>query len=230
MKKMIEYQTLDAKCIALEKQVESSKEHDILNKMGAVYKDMQSKLIQLEEQAKQLNKEYEDAYVLYEKNMEKAKKLSSANLDKQDEESLKKDLDDANKISSDLFMLERKLNQILVSINTCLKDFELAKKQGLQARSTYAKAKESLETLKAKIAPQTAEIAKQCKVLESGLDKTLFTKYKAHIKDGIFPVFVPMKDNRCGYCRVEIPMAKVNSLTDKDVIVCEQCRRFIYKA
>lgn len=229
MKKILEYQTLDAERIALSKEIESSKEHAVLNEMGALYKKMQGKLIELENQAKSLNDEYTKAFATYEKNLEKVKELTNADLAKQDKEKLEADLADANKISSDLFMLERKLNQILVSINSTLKEFETAKKQGLQARATYAKAKDSLEALKTKLAPQQAKLEKELKALQAGLDKELFTKYQSHTKDGIFPVFVPLKDGRCGYCRVEVPMAKANSLTDKDVIVCEQCRRFIYK-
>ena len=70
---------------------------------------------------------------------------------------------------------------------------------------------------------------KELKKLEPELDATMFAKYKALKHDNVFPAFVPLQVNRCGYCRVELPMAKVNQLKTNDFITCEQCRRLIYK-
>ena len=65
--------------------------------------------------------------------------------------------------------------------------------------------------------------------MESTLDNALFSKYKAIKNDGIFPVYTRLKDDACGYCRMEIPKNKLDSLKNADSTICEHCRRVIIK-
>lgn len=229
MNKILEYQKYDAEIMQLENQVKNSKEHEVISKMGVLYKDMQTKLLQLENDAKALSDEYNDNLAIYEDNLKKTRKLTGEKVEELNNDKLTDNLDTANKISSDLFMLERKLNLILTSISNILKDFENAKKNGLMAKAKYNEAKVSLDKFKQSIEPKKAEIEKQLKKLESSLDPKLFTKYKAFKHDNVFPVFVPLTDKRCGYCRVEMPSGKIDSLKNEEYIVCEQCGRLIYK-
>lgn len=229
MNKIIEYQKLDAELVALDKQIETSKEHEVLGKMGSIYKEMQTKLLALEESAKKLHEEYAESFSAYQENLAKVKKLADAKVENLSEDKLNAQLETANKISSDLFMLERKLNQVLLNMNNALKEFELTKNKGLMAKNKYGEAKQALENLKAEVEPKKEAINKQLAKLEAGLDKNLFAKYKALKHDNVFPPFVPLQVNRCGYCRMELPSNKINELKTVDFIICEQCRRVIYK-
>lgn len=229
MNKILEYQKLDSEIMQLENQIKSSKEHDVISKMSALYKSMQTKLLQLENDAKKLSDEYNESLVLYEENLNKTRALTGGKIEGLDSDKLNSNLEIANKISSDLFMLERKLNLILTSINNILKEFERAKKNGLLAKAKHVEAKESLNKLIQSIEPKKVEIEIQLKKMESGLDAKMFAKYKSFKHDNVFPVFVPLIDKRCGYCRVEMPSAKVDSLKTEDFIFCEQCSRLIYK-
>lgn len=228
MNKILEYQKLDAELIALEKQVENSKESEALNKVGAIYKELQAQLLQIEKEAGNLKEEYDKAFKSYEENLNSVKKLTNSKIENLDNTKLNSYLDEANKLSSELFMLERKLNQILVSISNALKDFETTKNKGLAAKNKYSEIKKLIEKQQQEILPKQEKIKEQLQKMEAGLDKDLFAKYKVLKHDNVFPVFVPLHVNRCGYCRVELPSAIINSLKNNNYITCEHCRRLIY--
>lgn len=229
MKNILHYQQLDSELVALEKQYDSLKEHEMLGKMSVLYKDMQSTLLTLEENAKKVSEEYDASFKQYQEYLNKTKSLNDAEITKLSDDDLAHNLESANKISSDLFMLERKLNLMITTINNTLKDFENAKNKLMYAKSKHAELKEFLEKAKAEMQPKTAKIEKELKSLVPTLDEKLFTRYKALKHDNVFPVFVPLNDKRCGYCRVELPSGKLDNLRSQDFIVCEQCGRLIYK-
>ena len=226
--KILEYQKLDYKLSTLERKGTSTKEQEALSKLSAMYKDVQNKLVALESQAKELHDTYQATYKEYEGHIKKVNTLTGADTENLDEAALAEKLESANKISSDIFMLERKLNQILTNSNAVLKEFETAKTTGIQVRKRHADAKAALEQTKASAEPEKEELARQLKTMEGGLDKALFEKYKAMKHDNVFPVFVPLVDKRCGYCRVELPSSKIDELKNVENIVCEQCARLIY--
>lgn len=229
MNKILEYQNLDAELVALDKQVETSAEHEVLSKMGAVVKEMQTKLLWLEDNAKKLSADYNETFTAYQQGLASVKKLTEGKLEKLSEEQLNDSLEEANKLSGSLFMLERKLNQLVLNIQNSLKEFEITKNKALSARNKYGEAKSILEKQKTDLEPRKTAIMKQLQKLEPQLDESLFAKYKALKHDNVFPAFVPLAINRCGYCRVELPSSKLDELKNKDFIVCEQCRRYIYK-
>ena len=230
MEKILEYQKIDAEIIKLDKEIENSGEIEIINKMSAFYKEMQSKLLAIEKEAANISKEYMETLSVYEKNVEESKKLSGKKIDNLSGDKLEENLEIANKISGDLFSLERKLNLILTSITNILKEFEVSKNKVILAKNKYNEAKAKLDKLKQSIKPQKATYIKELKKLEKDLDANLFAKYKALKNDNVFPVFVNLIDKRCGYCRFELPSGKLDKLKNEEFMICEQCRRIIHKA
>ncbi len=227
MKKILDYQKLDAKLLQLKSKLEGSKEHEVLKEMAAVYKDMQSKLFEIENKSESIKKDYDQTLQEYEKSIAKSKELSSQKVESFKDEMLNEELDKANKISSQLFMLERKLNIILTTINNTLKEFETTKNRALAAKNKHAEAKVRLENLQKETQPKIDALEKDLKKLEADLNADVFKKYKSLKNEKIFPVFVPLLDKNCGYCRVEMSNLKLDTLKDQPYIVCEQCGRLI---
>jgi len=126
-------------------------------------------------------------------------------------------------------MIERNLNIIITKISQALKDFETSKKQAMVARNKHKEAKDEYTKKISELEPKIANIEKELKTLESSLDKSLFQKYKSVKNDGIFPVYTRLKDDACGYCRMEIPKNKLDTLKTADSCICEHCRRIIFK-
>jgi predicted nucleic acid-binding Zn-ribbon protein len=106
-----------------------------------------------------------------------------------------------------------------------LDEFKNTKNNIIKAKTKYAESKAKYDTEIEKIAPQCSEIRQKMIALQDSIDKNLFAKYQSIRNDKIFPVFVKLKDNHCGGCRVELPMAKVNKLKADKMITCDQCHR-----
>jgi predicted nucleic acid-binding Zn-ribbon protein len=197
--------------------------------MVAFVKDAQIKIVNLEKSAKNLYDEYKEVTLEYEKNFKKIKALTSSDLDKANDNKLNSNLELVNQFSSDLFSLERKLNNIISSINTTLKEFETTKNNVIIARKKHAESKNKLSEIEKEYEPKIKELKTKLNKLEAKVNPAIMQKYKNYKKDNIFPVFVSLNDKRCGYCRFELPSGKIDKLKNEDFITCEQCGRLIFK-
>ncbi len=220
--KILKYQDLDKQARALEKESSNMEEKQIMNKMIAFVKDAQNKSLGLENSAKQLVDDYKKTKSEYETTLKNIQKLVN------EESHNDKTFNLINTYSSDLYMLERKLNIIVTKTQEILKQFGAAKNNVLKAKQKHKECKEKYESKIKEINPKIEKIRQEQKKLESEIDDKVLTKYKSVLHDNIFPVFVPVSNKSCGACRIEIPMGKLNKLKNDGYIICEQCGRFIY--
>ena len=95
-------------------------------------------------------------------------------------------------------------------------------------KQKYKESKLACEKLEESIKPKVEEIKKQKLEMEKSIDPVLLGKYKHLRQDKIFPVFVPLNNNSCGGCSMELPAALMNKLKAEGYLECEQCRRYIY--
>lgn len=229
MNKIIEYQKLEENILKLEKELSICDERNIMNKMIILVKDAQNKSNTLEDDAKSLIDEYVEIKKNYDNNVQKVQKISKENANEMDMEKVDKYMVMVNTISSEMFMIERKLNIIIPKIKELLKEFEIARNTAIKARNKHKECKEKFEEKANIIQPKILELKKKMSSLEKSLPKDEFDKYKHLRADNIFPVFVSIHDKVCSACRVEIPSGKLDKLKNNNYIVCEQCRRLIYK-
>lgn len=219
---ILKYQELDRQIRLLEKESANMQEKQIMNKMIAFVKDAQNKSGELESNAKQLVDDYKKTKAEYDKVLANIQKLISS--DAQNE----KTLGIINTYSSDLYMLERKLNIIVTKTQEVLKQFGVAKNNVIKAKQKHKECKEKYDAKVNEITPKIAKLRQEQKSLESSIDEKMLSKYKSVLHDNIFPVLVPVSNKLCGGCRIEIPMGKMDKLKNDGFIVCEQCGRVIY--
>lgn len=229
MKTMLQYQRLDGELKKIQRTVNNSQEKEIMNKMIAYVKDAQNISNGIESKASKVVNDYMSLKKSYDANASKVEKLISTM--PSGEEELKKTYALINTLSSELFMIERNLNIVIGKAKDLLKDFESTKNNVIKARNKHKVSKENYEKLIRDNEPKIAEIKSQMKALEKDVDSTLLEKYKAMKNDNIFPVFVPLMDERtCAGCRMEVASSKLNKLSSEQFIVCEHCGRLIYKS
>lgn len=228
LENILKYQQLDMELTKLEKQVLTSEEKQTMNKMINYVKDAQNKSIAYENRANDLIAEYQKVKKDYDANFKLVHDLTAKNAEEMDEETLNDTFNKINKISSDLYMLERKLNMSVNNIKTILKEFEVTKNNVMKARAKHKESKEKYEKLIAEITPKINKIKTEMKKIESSVDEKLFNKYKTLKHDGIFPVFVKINGKLCGGCHMELPSGKLDKLKNDAYIVCEQCGRVIF--
>jgi len=228
MKKILEYQNLEIELMKLKKANVNSVEKNNMSKLKSYIVETQDKGMKLENDAKTLLDDYKKLKNSYDANVDKVQELTSKDLSTIALDDVDTILSKINSLSSELFLLERNLNIIITKIKTSLKDFETTKNNIIKAKQKYNEFKAKYEQDLHNVMPKVKELEQKLKAMEGDLDPELWNKYKAAKLDKIFPVFVPVANNHCSGCRVEIPTSKINKLKTEGKIVCEQCHRIIY--
>ena len=229
MEKILAYQKLDNELLQLEKQINTSEDREVMNKMIAYVKDAQNRSLMLEDNAKNLLEDYKQISDIFDKDYKKIKTVIAKDVNELKENKLAETKELASEISDELTSLERKLIAIVNTSKNIMNEFENTKNNALKARSRHKSSRDKLAALTSKLEPQINKIKSEMAKLENGIDKVILTKYKTYRNDNVFPVFVPLNDRRCGYCRMEIPSNKLDKFKDKEFMVCEQCNRLIFK-
>ena len=226
--KLLEYQKLDIELRKMKREVNgnmSSKDVDFLN---INIKDAQGKILELEENSKELLESFKKLVEVQKKGLLYVQKNKDANIENMTEVELKDFEAKMNQTAKNLAELENRLLSHNQTVKKVVSDYKMYRKQILDAKE----AKENLKNQSASVMeekfPSIEELKKQQKKLESEIDAKKFAKYKALKADGIFPVFVPLVDKRCGGCRVELSSAMIDKIKSDGVCECEQCRRIIY--
>ena len=228
MKTMLQYQKLDIELKKIQRAVNNSQEKEIMNKMISYVKDAQNVSNVIENKASKVVNDYFSLKKSYEVNTKKVEKLT-AELPKNEEE-LKQTYAQINSLSSELFMIERNLNILIGKAKDLLKEFEVTKNNVIKARSKHKTSKENYEKLIRDNEPKINEIKAQMKAMEKSIDASLLEKYKSMKNDNIFPVYVPLLDDKACYgCRMEVASSKLNKLSVEPFITCEHCGRLIYR-
>lgn len=225
---LLEYQKLDGKLLLLKRDLEKNEAKLTLNKVVALVKDSQNKLIELEAKAKASIQEFQKNKADYENAYSELAKLTKQDVEKLSESQINENMEKANQLVSALSSLERALSSQAESINNIIKNFEVCRNNIVTYRQKYKESKTKCDQLEISIKPKVEEIKKQMHSLEKDIDATLLAKYKQIRQDRIFPVFVPLNNNACGGCSMEMPAALMEKLKSKGYLECEQCRRYIY--
>lgn len=229
MNKLLEYQRLDVQKSKIEKELQNSEEKNVMAKMISYVKEASNKSAKFENDAKGYIDEYNKLKSDYEKNQKLVEKLTKLSANSISMEEVDESLVSLNSISSEMFMIERKLNILITKVKELLKNFESAKQTALKARAKHKESKEKYDKKASMLQPKIDELTETLSKMEKDLNKEDFAKYKQLKNDNIFPVFVPLNEKVCSACRMEVPSAKFDKLKNEKYIVCEQCRRLIYK-
>lgn len=228
LEKLLEYQKLDGKLLALKRDLEKNPAKQNLNKVVLLVKDSQNKLLELETKAKAAIQDYEKYKAEYEKAFKELNALTKNDLEKMTEEQISASIEKANSLVSLLGSLERGLSSQAEAVNAIIKNFDLCRNNIVAYKQKYKESKTQCDELEAGLKPQVETIKKQMLQMEKELDAKLLAKYKHLRQDRIFPVFVPLNQNSCGGCSMEVPAALMNKLKAEGYLECEQCRRYIY--
>lgn len=227
--KILAYQKLEGETIKLENELAKSSDREKASQIQQELKNYHSRLLKLEEHAKRVNAAYSLAIKKYQEFGEKL-----AELEKQVEaapegksEFFEKAYKDFASISAglekEIAKLHNDIQQISHEYEDIIKKSKIGREKFDGYKAKYTKLKSELEP---KIVQNKAALAKTQKEIEA----KLMQKYLQKRENRIFPVFVPLSDNKCGGCRMEISASKLGAMKNNDfgVIECENCGRIIY--
>lgn len=227
IQKILEYQAKDAEIHKLEQQLKKHKDNEAIDKVKKLGKESQATSMSLESEAEATIAEYNKVKKAFDNAMKKLKTYTEVDVSTLSESACKEKVNQVNEISTLLNSLEKKTLALADKINLILGEFNKAKKQYLTARATHAKLKEKYKILSDELTPEIKKLSEELKSFEPDLNPKFLSRYKEIRKD-VFPVLVPLKNNSCGRCGVELPYAQIEKIKNDGFLECENCHRIIY--
>ena len=228
IKSILEYQKKDAEKIKIERLLNSNPNKIGQNKMLETAKLSQQKSTELETKAGVVINEIESIKKTGEQNAAMLESLIAKDTEGLSEEELSNISANIQKISQNLAIIDKKLQQNAENVNMIIAEFNKTKDLHQKAKDKYSEYKTLFDAEFAKVKPEFDKIDAELKAMESKVDKDALAKYKARRAEKIFPVFVALSGNSCGGCRMEQAGVVVSKIKANGYLECENCRRIMY--
>ncbi len=225
---ILKYQKKDGELLKIEKTISGSKSKQVVNQMVEIVKNAQQKLKTIEKESEKLLTEFNELNALVNEQNEELDKLLKQKLETKTENELKDIEKKIKDITTNILLVQKKTKKISQDIDFAIKDFEQTRNEGSVAKQKHQKAMLAYSQLNNESKEKIEKLQKELDALEKKVDPKLLKKYKTMREDKKFPVFVPLLNNSCGGCAMELAMSKKHVLEEKGVLECENCHRIIY--
>lgn len=227
--KILAYQNLDSELYKIEKRVRDSQNKQKASQMHENMKVAQERSIKLEEKAGSILNEIEKVKQQFAVQQNKMKEFLGKDLSSLSRVELEKYNVLKDKLSQNLSILDKNLSQLAETINGVLADFNKTIKTFNTSKEEYLKSKANYENEVKAVEGDKKTIADKLEKLEKDVDSQTLEKYKKKRKENIFPIFVPLSGDCCGWCHVQLSYANISTLENEGILTCEHCHRIIYK-
>ena len=227
-KKILEYQKIDIKLHKIKKEISNQSVSGMSTELVNQVKQWQNKILALEEDAKRLIEELKKLVEVQKKGIALVYKYKNTDIDKLSVDELKdfdaKTMQTANQLAE----LDSRIAKHTAQVKKVVLDYEMYRKKILSAKQKRDEQKQSVATIKSQKEPDLEELKSKLLSLEKTINPNIIGRYKLLKQDGIFPVLVPLVDNRCGGCQMQLSAGALDKLKNNGTLECEQCRRIIY--
>ncbi|MBO5022114.1 MAG: hypothetical protein J6C53_01345 [Clostridia bacterium] len=229
VEKLLEYQKLDSQLFKIERGLKENKNRILASQMHENIKNAQNRSVKLEERAGALLAEIDKVKKQFKIQEDKMQEFMQKDIESMTKAELDNLIMLKNKLAQNLQILEKNLttlaenmNSTLAEFNKTIKTFNSAKQQYADSKNAYDADVKAVEGEKNKLTQELASLAKD-------IDGNLLESYQKRRRENVFPVVVPLKGNSCGGCHMEMPYVSLMKLEEDGMLVCEHCRRMIYK-
>lgn len=228
--KILEYQKLDSQIKSIETELSSTEERKRTRSLLQFLKETEEKLKKMETDVADLASKYNaltEQYYTHSSLLAEYAETVNTVIDEEELNYLRKKHEDLvrviNNIESELATLSKESIAIAKQFDDCKAKLPIAKKQ-------YAEAKEKFDAIRKDKEPEISRIQRKKADLEKAIPEEVLKLYKELKEQNISRPFVALEaPNRCGGCRMELPIGKMSSLESKGYIRCESCHRIVYK-
>ena len=228
IKKVLEYQKRDSELFKLEKQLRESENRKSASQMQEKAKQAQERSTQLEQKAGALLKEIETVRGQYSIQEKKMNEVFAKDIEKMRKEEVEAMLTLKDKLAQNLNILDKNLTKLAENVNAVLAEFNKTVKLYNMAKEKYTETKTAYDKEVSQLEPKKQELALKLSSMAKTVDAKLMEQYAKRRKDNIFPVLVPLQEQSCGGCHVELPISMISKLKEEGVLSCEHCHRIIY--
>lgn len=226
---LLKYQEIDGKLRKIEQEVYGSDERKKYHQARKFIEGAGERLEALDARAVELKR---IATVLTKKYLELNDVLKEMNVELDEEFPEGADMSfyerNAQGLSDGIKALKNDVNGLLEKIKAAQDEYQKLKAQTIKMQKQYSEYKERFAKLKEEHGSSAEEITAELSSLEADINKDTILRYKNKRKENIFPVLVPMKNDRCSMCGMDLPIALRSKLEGGGLIECDSCHRYIY--
>lgn len=226
---LLRYQDLDIKKRTIVSELNATEESKRARKARSYLKEAEEGLKNMDVRVRELQgilekhgKEYEECMELlgdYEQVMDTCENCDEISY------LSKKNAQLSRKIET----IEKEMAALVEEIEGMLKTYEGYKQNVPKYKKEYKENAVRFESMKEARSKELEDLEKEMAQLEKKIRPKLLEAYKKLAREGRAPCLVKLTDgNKCGGCNLSIPLSSVNRLDD-GIILCENCRRMIYK-
>ena len=226
---LLEYQKVDGELRNLEQELSASEEYKKYAQARKFIKTAMERLEAHEKRAVDL-KDAKDALAA------RCEEISKAVAEYADLEEMLEEGGDvsfykknAQSLAERLRGVKAELNKLVTDIEGVMADYKKIKEQTIVMQKQYNENGEKFKELRASRAKEADEINARLSAIGKKIPKEILDRYNQKRKEKIFPVVVPLVGNMC-MCGMDFPLAIQSKLAGGNVIECEHCHRFVYKA
>ena len=228
MKTILEIQKLDRQIKLLNREVEKCPASLDFANYKKVLQEGKARFEQLENQAKEIIKNYEKAMSKFAKSKGESEILRKRNVENLDLENASSLISDVNGLVGSLSEENKRVEELVRRAEEVVRKSADLSNKLTEAKKRSAVIKSRIEAKKQEVAPKIVEIEKKIEAMEPQVqDKANYQKYKEMKEKGIFPVFVNLEDVFCGGCKVELSLNFIEKLKTNKMLHCEHCNRVI---
>ncbi len=228
LKEMLQYQKMDASLVKIEQELENSESKRVVNQMVEQVRSAQNKLVSIERSASQLIADYEKLKQEFEEASRKLDNAKNVDYSAMSESALRDSSTKINQQIASMLSLNKEITRLSKRIVSTLNEFETTKQSGVLAKKKYNESMAKYDKFASDKTHKIEEIKAELKKLEQQIDPKMLERYKVMRKEHKFPIFVPLVNNCCGVCAMQLPNARLDLLKKNRVLECENCHRMIY--
>ncbi len=230
IEELLAYQEVDAELKEYEKELAGSEERKKRVTARKFLEGVEETIAKLEANSTELMNAYSNV-------IEKMKQLKAqaSEFDKALDEMQSQDecaylMRKTEEVAREINALGDELARIEGDMQKTLKEYATLKNKNKEMRAQYEEFNEKYKQLVASKKDVKDNIDGRLQVLREKVDADIMALYDRKRKDEkLFPVLYAIRDNYCGACNMELSMSEINKLKNGEIIVCDNCRRMLYK-
>lgn len=226
---LLKYQDVDNKLIAIEQEIARSEERKnyftakkFLEKAAPKLEMLDNKAVDLNKRAESLTRDY-IALIQEVKEFDKIDELVDGGAD------VDFYLRSAQGVSEKLRVLKQEINNLVSTIKSIQEEYKSMKKQTITVNKQFKEYKVKYGELKDSKSKEMEKLTAELEGIEKKAKGGYIEIYKTKRRERLYPVACPEVGDRCGYCKMEIPIAYQSKLDSGDLIECDSCHRLLYK-
>lgn len=226
---LLKYQDLDLKKRAIVNELNSTEEFKRAKKARSYLKEAEEGLKSMDARQQELNSVLEKLMKTHESAKETLADYEQVVDTCEDMDELSYLSKKTTQLSRQLEMQEKEINKIVEEIESMLNTYNGYKTNVPLYKAEYKENGAKYEERKKERSNEIEDLERQMQRIEKDIKPKILEAYKKLSKEGRIPCLVKLVEgNKCGGCNVDIPIGSVARLED-GVILCENCRRMIYK-